>query len=264
MSDILREVTRRGRREFFENFPQTFSITGVSRRQWTERGSIMYKIETHLHTNHVSKCGWLDAEHLAKKYYEAGFSGIAVTDHYNVDTWTYKNADVRTNKRISEVFLEGVHRMQEACAKYGIVVYTGAELRFYENNNDYLFYDFDPAMLDDADEIMHMGVVSFSKMARPQGGLLIQAHPFRNKCVPVAAHLLDGIEVLNCNPRHNSRNEYALEYAELNPSLLRTAGSDCHRPGDEGVSGILSETLPADTREFAALLRSRKYELIQG
>lgn len=223
----------------------------------------MYKIETHLHTNHVSKCGWLEAEKLAKSYYEGGFAGIAVTDHYNVDTWAYKNVDVTENKRIMDVFLEGYHRMEEACAQYGIKVYMGAELRFYENQNDYLFYDFDPEMLNDADAIMGMGVVSFSKMARPQGGLLIQAHPFRKKCVPVAAHLLDGIEVLNSNPRHDSRNDMALEYADLNPRLIRTAGSDCHRPGDECVSGILSETLPADTHEFAALLRSGKFELIR-
>lgn len=223
----------------------------------------MYKIETHLHTNCVSKCGRLDVEHMAKKYYEAGFSGIAVTDHYSMDTWAYKNVDVQTNKKVSSIFLEGFYRMQEACAKYGITVYMGAELRFYENCNDYLFYDFDPARMDDADEIMRLGVVSFSKTVRAQRGLLIQAHPFRGNCVPVAAHLLDGIEVFNCNPRQDSRNAYALEYAKQSPNLICTSGSDCHRLGDEAVGGILSETLPANTQAFAALLRSRQYELIR-
>lgn len=32
----------------------------------------MYKIEPHLHTRQVSKCGWLDAEELARLYHEAG------------------------------------------------------------------------------------------------------------------------------------------------------------------------------------------------
>ncbi|MBQ8145128.1 MAG: PHP domain-containing protein [Butyricicoccus sp.] len=223
----------------------------------------MYKIETHLHTNHVSKCGWLDAEHLAKKYYESGFSGIAVTDHYNMDTWAYKNVDITTDKRISETFLEGYHKMQEACAKYGIQVYMGAELRFFENQNDYLFYNFDPALLDDAEAVINMGVVQFSREYRPQETLLIQAHPFRNKCVPIPSYLLDGVEVENNNPRHNSRNALAVEYAEHDPRLIRIAGSDCHRPGDEGTAGILSETLPQSTAEFAALLRSGAFELIK-
>lgn len=222
----------------------------------------MYKIETHLHTNHVSQCARLDAAHLARRYHELGYAAIAVTDHYNDETWEYKNIDVKTNKKLSWTLLDGYYRMQEACAKYDIKVYMGAELRFYENKNDYLFYDFDPKMLDDADEIMSLGIAGFSKSFRPHGGLLIQAHPFRKTCVPIAAHLLDGIEVYNRNPRHNSRDDLALEFAELNPQLIRTAGSDCHRLGDEGASGILSETLPEDTAAFAALLRSGNYELI--
>ena len=223
----------------------------------------MYKIETHLHTNHVSQCARLKAEHLAKRYYEGGFSGIAVTDHYNVETWAYRNINVKTNKRVMRTVLEGFYHMEEACAKYGIKVYKGLELRFYENDNDYLFYDFDEELLEDADEIMSLGIANFSKAFRPNGGLLIQAHPFRKPCVPIAPHLLDGIEVCNCNPRHNSRNDLAWELAELNPHLILTSGSDCHQIGDECAAGILTETLPEDTKEFAALLRSKKFELLK-
>ena len=43
----------------------------------------MYKIETHLHTTHTSKCGHLTAPVLAKAYKEAGYDAITVTDHYN-------------------------------------------------------------------------------------------------------------------------------------------------------------------------------------
>ena len=33
-----------------------------------------YRIETHLHTNHISKCGRLDAETLAERYAQAGYA----------------------------------------------------------------------------------------------------------------------------------------------------------------------------------------------
>ena len=148
--------------------------------------------------------------------------------------------------------------MKEACKPYGIRVYMGAELRFYENENDYLFYGFDPNLLRQPHEIMSMGIAHFSKMVRPDKGLLIQAHPFREKCVPVAATLLDGIEVYNASPRHlhHNCNDFAQEYAELvGPQFIRTAGSDCHRTEDIGRAGILAETLPEDTYEFADLLR---------
>ena len=51
----------------------------------------------------------------------------------------------------------------------------------------------------------------------------------------------------------------------LNPVTGKpmTAGSDCHRPGDECRSGILSDTLPKDGFEFARLIRSGNYRLIR-
>ncbi len=41
-----------------------------------------------------------------------------------------------------------------------------------------------------------------------------------------------------------------------------TAGSDCHRPGDQGTTGILSDTLPEDSFGLADLLRSGNYTII--
>ena len=226
---------------------------------------MMYKIEPHLHTKHVSKCGWLYAEELAKGYHEAGYAAIAVTDHYNVNTWEYLGIDPKREESVVSEFLDGYEKLKEACAQYDIRVYMGAELRFYENENDYLFYGFDPALLAHPHEIMNMGIAHFSKMARTQGGLLIQAHPFRTKCVPVAPMYLDGIEVYNASPRHlyHNYNDFAMELAEnQGSSFIRTAGSDCHRIEDIGRSGILSDTLPADTYELADLLRSGNYQLI--
>ena len=59
-----------------------------------------------------------------------------------------------------------------------------------------------------------------------------------------------------------SHNDLALAYAEEH-HLLMTAGSDCHRPGDEGTTGILAETLPEDSFGYADLIRSGKYTLIR-
>lgn len=218
----------------------------------------MYKIETHLHTTHTSKCGWLTAPELIERYQALGYDAIAVTDHYNYDTWNYKGIDIENPVGALDAFLEGYRRMREEGAKAGIRIYLGAELRFFENHNDYLFYGFDEKMMENPKEIIDMGIVRFSEYRKSMGGVLVHAHPFRDKCVPVDPALLDGVEVWNCNPRHNSRNELAFAYAERY-GLVKSAGSDCHRPGDEGTAGILSETLPEDSREFAELIRSGKF-----
>ena len=129
-----------------------------------------------------------------------------------------------------------------------------------------LFALLGPAVLDellaDPERVMSEGLEAFAPKYRADGALLIQAHPFRNKCTPAPAELLDGVEVLNLNPRHDSHNDLALAYAEEH-HLLMTAGSDCHRPGDEGTTGILAETLPEDSFGYADLIRSGKYTLIR-
>ena len=117
-------------------------------------------------------------------------------------------------------------------------------------------------LLADPERVMSEGLEAFAPKYRADGALLIQAHPFRNKCTPAPAELLDGVEVLNLNPRHDSHNDLALAYAEEH-HLLMTAGSDCHRPGDEGTTGILAETLPEDSFGYADLIRSGKYTLIR-
>ena len=55
----------------------------------------MHKIETHLHTKIVSKCGWLSPEELIAGYKAAGYDAIVVTDHYNRTTFEYLGIDTR-------------------------------------------------------------------------------------------------------------------------------------------------------------------------
>ncbi len=221
----------------------------------------MYKIETHLHTKHTSKCGWLWAEDLAAGYQAAGYSAIAVTDHYNRTTFEYLNVDLGSDADKLDAFLTGYYRMQEACAKRGITVYRGAELRFDECDNDYLLYDWPDELLREPEEIFRMGIAAFAPLARQAGALLIQAHPYRKGCTPAIACYLDGVEVKNLNPRHENFNARAEEYASQF-HLLRTCGSDCHRTEDIAAGGILSRTLPADTKAFAALLRSGDFTFL--
>ena len=90
----------------------------------------MYKIETHMHTNHVSKCGWLTAQELAAGYKAAGYDAVVVTDHFNRTTFDYLGIDTTAPGDKVHAFLEGYRRMAEAGEKVGLKVFKGAELRF--------------------------------------------------------------------------------------------------------------------------------------
>ena len=221
----------------------------------------MYKIETHLHTNHVSKCGHLSAAEIVKGYADAGYSALIVTDHYNRTTFDFLGIDPAAPGDRLTPFLDGYRRVREEAEKVGIRVFRGAELRFDECDNDYLFYGWLDDVLAEPEEVFRMGIAGFAPMARAAGGLIIQAHPYRRSCTPAIARYLDGVEVRNMNPRHDSHNDRAEAYAE-EYGLIRTSGSDCHRTEDIGLGGIVTNYLPSDVLSMTRLIRSRRFELL--
>lgn len=221
----------------------------------------MYKIETHLHTNHVSKCGHLSASEIVKGYADAGYSALIVTDHYNRTTFDFLGIDPAAPGDKLTPFLDGYRRVREEAEKVGIRVFRGAELRFDECDNDYLFYGWLDDVLAEPEEVFRMGIAGFAPMARAAGGLIIQAHPYRRSCTPAIARYLDGVEVRNMNPRHDSHNDWAEAYAE-EYGLIRTSGSDCHRTEDIGLGGIVTNYLPSDVLSMTRLIRSRRFELL--
>ena len=98
------------------------------------------------------------------------------------------------------------------------------------------------------------------------GGIAVLAHPYVYDSTDlmqqlVKEELLDGIEVHH--PSHDEARRTALTDFAKEHHLLMTAGSDCHRPGDEGTTGILAETLPEDSFGYADLIRSGKYTIIR-
>lgn len=221
----------------------------------------MYKIETHLHTNHVSKCGHLTAAEIVKGYAEAGYSALIVTDHYNRTTFDFLGIDPAAPGDKLTPFLDGYRRVREEAEKVGIRVFRGAELRFDECDNDYLFYGWLDDILAEPDAVFRMGIAGFAPMARAAGGLIIQAHPYRRSCTPAIARYLDGVEVLNRNPRHDSHNDRAEAYAQ-EYGLIRSSGSDCHRTEDIALGGIVTDYLPSDILSMTRLIRSRRFELL--
>ena len=223
----------------------------------------MYKIEPHLHTTHVSRCGRLEAKEIVAGYKAAGYSALIVTDHFNRTTFEHLGIDPAGKSDRIGAFLEGYRRVREEGERQGLRVFKGAELRFDECENDYLLYGWANELLAEPEEIFRMGIAAFSPIARGQGALLIQAHPYRHGCTPAIARYLDGVEVYNSNPRHDSRDALSVHYAQ-EFGLIGTAGSDCHRTEDIARAGIGIECLPSDSMEMMRLLRSRNFRLLKN
>lgn len=222
----------------------------------------MYKIETHLHTGLCSSCGRLDTETILEGYAKAGYHAITVTDHFS--RYNFDKQPWSTNRETwnPDLYLEGYHQLKDRAKDYGLKVYRGAEVRFDGSRNDYLLYNYPIEFLEDPESFFTMTLESFYPLSQKVGAVLVQAHPFREPCTPADIRYLDGVEVLNMHPRHDSQNHLAEEMARQDDRLIRLCGSDCHQLPDIGVGGILSETLPENEEALAQLLKSKKFLLM--
>lgn len=211
-------------------------------------------IETHFHTAETSPCANVSAEDGIRMYHEAGYDAVVVTDHFNTDV-IGKDGD--WEERVDR-FLAGFDIARKTGEKLGVRVYLGMEIRFEENYNDYLVYGFDRQFLYDHPWIYRETMESFSEIAHANGLCIVQAHPFRTICTPAPYELLDGVEGINGNPRHNSRDSLAQEYAEKH-GLFCTEGSDFHQSEDIKDWGIEMATLPENEKQLAERILRREF-----
>lgn len=213
-----------------------------------------YKIELHAHTTPASSCSDVTPRELAEIYHAQGFSAVTVTNHF-----VFREG--REKKEVLEAYLADYEQTRRAGEALGLRVYLGAEIRFTENVNDYLVYGVSAEILSEIYDLLPLGLENFKRALRFEHSLLIQAHPARNRMTPVDTKHLDGMEVYNLHPNHNSRIGLVSRYAADSGMRLMTAGSDFHHKGlgHEGLAALLSKTLPIDSFELAHLLSERDY-----
>ena len=82
-------------------------------------------------------------------------------------------------------------------------------------------------------------------------------------CALAELSALDGVEVYNGHPHHQSHNERALEVAEANPRFIRTSGSDFHEPDALARGGIVTDRDIHSSAELAQCLRDGAFTRIE-
>lgn len=212
-----------------------------------------FKTELHAHTSPVSKCSQIPAEDMAKIYADLGYSSIAITNHMCPGLYP-----TLTRDKFIEYYINDYNIVRHEGERFGLNVILGVELRFTENINDYLIYGIDESDLYTMYDMMDVGIAEFYRQFKNDRNVILQAHPFRNDMSRAPVDAIDGIEVFNLHPGHNSRVAIASKYAREN-DYIATCGTDFHHPGHEGLSALLSKEAPRDSFELAALLKSRDY-----
>lgn len=219
-----------------------------------------YRTELHAHTSPASSCSQIPPEEAVGIYKALGYDAITLANHF-----MHGYCGLSKNEIIDRFFGD-FEKAEKVGNEIGIKTILAAEIRFTENDNDYLVFGFSRQMAEEIYDLLPYGVENFRKNYKMPDSVFLQAHPFREGMERVNPAILDGIEVFNMHPNHNSKIGLASVYAKEQNFPIITAGSDFHHlnVGHEGMSAIRTKVLPENSFALAEILKSGDYLLEIG
>lgn len=196
-----------------------------------------YIYETHLHTSKGSACGRSKAADIVHAYKAAGYTGIIITDHF-----FYGNTAVDRSLSWSDWvngFCKGYENALSEGERIGLQVFFGWESGY--RGTEFLIHGLDKQWLLSHPEIKDASVAEQYALVHEGGGIVIQAHPFREAPyipeIRLFPEYVDGVEGINATHSgtiatsrcmgHPEFNDRAIAYANEH-NLALTAGSDQH------------------------------------
>jgi len=223
-----------------------------------------YLYETHLHTSQASACGRNTGREMALAAKDYGYTGIFVTDHF-----VYGNTAIDTSlpwNEWAERFCTGYYDAKKCGDEIGLQVFFGWESSY--NAMEFLIYGLTPEWLLNHPEIRDCSVREQYEMVHRDGGIVIQAHPYREdfyiKELIQYPDDIDGVEVLNVangvrmgyGPKACPWDDKALDFARRY-NLHTTAGSDAHSVQLMGCGMGFKEKLNSDKDFLDAILTDK-------
>ncbi len=214
-----------------------------------------YKYDLHVHTSPVSTCADFSPKDTVDFYRECGFSGFVLTNHFNEGVMH----EYKTKEAFAAYYLNDFKEAKEYGEKHGFDVIFGMEIRFPENTNDYLVYGITEDDVYSAFDYIFKDYKTFYAEFKNDKNVIVQAHPFRNSATLADLSYLDGIEVFNMHPGHNSRIALAAKLKKENPRLLVTGGTDFHHMGSQGLCAACFKKKIKDSLQIADIIKSRDF-----
>lgn len=229
-----------------------------------ETETYTYRYETHCHTNWCSRCAHNEPEEMARAYWEKGYAGMVITDHFLLGNSAVDKSLPWEDK------VRRYYAAYEAAKRWGdqhdFHVLFGLEHQ-YGAGKEVLTYGVDLPFLLAHPDLHLYPLDGFVRAVHQAGGVVSMAHPYRHagyidpKVLP-RPECLDGAEVYNAfNTPEENRD--ALDLARKN-GLFFTSGGDVHsiREKELGTAGIALNAPIREGRELVQVLKSRDYRLI--
>ena len=222
-----------------------------------------YKYETHMHTSQASGCGQVDGAIQARIYKKLGYTGVIVTDHF-FNGNTCVPASLPWEERVTK-YCDGYRAVKEEGDKIGLQVFFGMETNF--RGMEFLIYGLSEEWLKAHPDMLSWSVEKQYEMVKEAGGLVVQAHPFREAPYigdmvqyPYAVDAMEGYNALN-EVRNAEFNKRAIAYCKER-GITMTGGSDAHKEVTMRGGMIFREKWNDINDFIAAVKKGEGYEVI--
>lgn len=209
----------------------------------------LFQFETHCHTAESSPCGILTGAEVAEGMKQAGYAGTFITDHFYSRFFKKRGIENADWQVQANEYLAGYRAAKKRGEQLGIKVFLGLEAQPEDSPFEFLVYGPDEQFIIDNGPFYNLSTPDFYSFMHENGFLVFQAHPYRFGLSPENPKYFDGIEIVNSQPRNQSRNKLALAFAASN-NTLTIAGGDVHMKGDIGRCGIMLPDSINSTKDF--------------
>lgn len=180
-------------------------------------------IDMHAHSSGISRCCKITAEDAIKKTSESGMDGLVLTNHY-VKNYVGDGDYAAFARR----YMEECDKAVALGKQLGIPVFWGIEVTpEFDPVVHLLIYGVPYDFLFQHSQLFDYDLPTLYRVVKEAGGVLIQAHPFRNGARVLDTKFLDGIEV-NCHPKYDRTYRAELFEIAAKEGLRVTCGGDFH------------------------------------
>lgn len=224
----------------------------------------LYKYEMHVHTEPCSGGGAPIRDHI-DALIAKGYSGMVVTNHfYFGDTRIDRNLPwAEFVDAYRQDYLYGLEyaRSLDFDLLFGLEEHVGY-------GQEVLLYGITPELIEAHPELKMAGADKYAEVVHAAGGLIYQAHPYRDRAyIPRPYPLecldkLDGIEVYNAG-NFPEWNESAKTLADK-LGLACVSGSDGHSTDTVGRAGIAARERIRTNEDLIRVLRSGDYTILRN
>ncbi len=202
-------------------------------------------VDLHAHSSAISLCCRIRGAQVIDAAIENGIDGIVLTNHFQKSYMTEIGEEEFIRRYIQEYYLT-----KEIGEEKNFKVFFGIEVTMEKYSNVHmLIYGVEPAFLEETKGICDLTQEELYTLVKEKGGILVQAHPYRNGTTVLDTNFLDGVEI-NCHPLYKNSYREEITLVAFENGLRITSGGDFHADTYRPVCGMY---LPDDVAGEKAL-----------